>query len=70
GCMSGMRSQRACEILESAGYTDLTNVRGGFGGQRDQSGEVVAPGWRDCGLPVSIDLGAASYQALRKKAGV
>src|SRR6516225_4113591 len=53
GCMAGGRSQRACEILEQAGYTDLTNVRGGFGGARDQSGAVVVPGWRDAGLPVS-----------------
>ena len=38
GCQAGGRSQRACEILEEAGYTDLTNVVGGFGGQRDASG--------------------------------
>jgi rhodanese-related sulfurtransferase len=70
GCLSGGRSQRACEALEQQGYTDLTNVRGGFGGARDASGQVVAPGWRDAGLPVSQDLGAASYQELRKKAGL
>ncbi len=46
-----------------------TNVRGGFGGARDQSGKVVVPGWRDAGLPVSTDL-SDSYEALRKKAGV
>jgi rhodanese-related sulfurtransferase len=69
GCMSGGRSQRACEMLEEAGYADLTNVVGGFGGQRDATGQVVAPGWRDAGLPVSNDVGDASYAALRKKAG-
>ena len=69
GCMAGGRSQRACEILEGAGYNDLTNVRGGFGGARDQSGKVVVPGWRDAGLPVSSDTADVSYQALRKKAG-
>src|SRR5580698_4390075 len=31
GCLAGGRSQRACELLEAAGYSDLTNVRGGFG---------------------------------------
>src|ERR1019366_8976563 len=41
GCMAGGRSQRACEMLEDAGFTDLTNVVGGFGGQRDASGQVV-----------------------------
>jgi rhodanese-related sulfurtransferase len=70
GCMAGGRSQRACEMLEEAGYTDLTNVVGGFGGQRDASGQVVVPGWKDAGLPVTTELGAASYQAQRVKAGV
>ncbi|HKV56106.1 MAG TPA: rhodanese-like domain-containing protein [Candidatus Binataceae bacterium] len=70
GCMAGGRSQRACEILEQAGYSDLTNVRGGFGGARDANGTVVVPGWRDAGLPVSRDLGDSAYQALRKKAGL
>ena len=70
GCMAGGRSQRACEILEAAGYTDLTNVIGGFGGQRDQSGAIIGKGWRDEGLPVSSEVGDAGYQALRSKAGV
>jgi len=70
GCMAGGRSQRACEMLEENGYTDLTNVVGGFGGQRDASGKVVVAGWRDANLPVTTELGDASYQELRKKAGV
>jgi len=70
GCMAGGRSQRACEMLEEAGFTDLTNVAGGFGGQRDASGKVVVAGWRDAGLPVTTELGDASYAALRSKAGV
>jgi rhodanese-related sulfurtransferase len=70
GCMAGGRSQRACEILEDAGFSDLTNVRGGFGGARDQSGRVVVPGWRDAGLPVSNDVGDNSYPSLRRKAGL
>jgi rhodanese-related sulfurtransferase len=70
GCMAGGRSQRACEILEGAGFTDLTNVRGGFGGARDQQGNVQVPGWRDAGLPVSNEVGENSYQSLRGKAGL
>ena len=70
GCQAGGRSMRACEMLEEAGYSDLTNVAGGFGGQRDQSGAVVVSGWRDSGLPVSNDLGDATYEAQRKKAGI
>jgi rhodanese-related sulfurtransferase len=70
GCQAGGRSMRACEMLEEAGYTDLTNVAGGFGGQRDQSGSLVVAGWHESGLPVSTDLGDASYEAQRKKAGL
>jgi rhodanese-related sulfurtransferase len=70
GCLAGGRSQRACELLEAAGYTDLTNVRGGFGGARDASGQVVVAGWRDAGLPVSTEVGDNGYQALRRKAGL
>jgi rhodanese-related sulfurtransferase len=51
GCQVGGRSQRACELLAAAGWEDLTNVQGGFGGGRDAAGRVV-PGWRDAGLPV------------------
>ncbi len=52
GCQAGGRSQHACELLADVGYTDLTNVVGGFGGARDQTGRVVIPGWREAGLPV------------------
>jgi len=70
GCMAGGRSQRACELLEQSGFSELTNVRGGFGGTRDTNGVVVVRGWKDSGLPVSTDLGESSYQSLRKKAGI
>jgi len=70
GCLSGGRSQRACEALEQAGFTNLTNVRGGFGGARDASGQIAIKGWRDSDLPVTHDVGENSYQALRSKAGL
>jgi rhodanese-related sulfurtransferase len=52
GCQAGGRSQHACELLAEAGWSDVTNVRGGFGGARDHSGRVVVAGWREAGLPV------------------
>lgn len=70
GCLSGGRSQRACDMLEEAGFTDLTNVVGGFGGQRDASGKIVVTGWKDSGLPVTTDLGDAAYAAQKAKAGI
>lgn len=52
GCMAGGRSQRACQIMDAAGYTSLANVHGGFGGARDPSGHIVVKGWSQEGLPV------------------
>jgi rhodanese-related sulfurtransferase len=54
GCQSGVRSLRACELLVGAGYENVRNVDGGFGGARDQFGHVVVPGWRDAQLPVEM----------------
>ncbi|MBI3797156.1 MAG: rhodanese-like domain-containing protein [Deltaproteobacteria bacterium] len=70
GCQAGGRSQRAAEIMAQAGYTNVTNMQGGFGGGQDPMGRVV-PGWRDAGLPVSTENGeSVSYTALAVKAGV
>ena len=63
GCMSGGRSQLAAELLERAGYQNISNMhmQGGFGGKREPMGRVVVRGWRDAGLPVELgDGGAAS----------
>jgi len=47
GCQSGMRSQHAAEMLAARGYTDVSNVAGGFGGS------PAARGWKDSGLPIA-----------------
>lgn len=70
GCQAGGRSQRAAELLAQAGYTNVANMQGGFGGGQDQAGRAV-PGWRDAGLPVSTDNDdTVSYASLAAKAGV
>jgi rhodanese-related sulfurtransferase len=63
GCQAGGRSMRACEVLLQAGYTDVANVRGGFGGARDHGGRLVEPGWRDAGLPVETGATPGSCYA-------
>ena len=69
GCQAGGRSQRAAEIMDQAGYTNVTNMQGGFGGGQNPAGKVV-PGWRDAGLPISTDNGSGvSYASLAAKAG-
>jgi rhodanese-related sulfurtransferase len=54
-CLGGVRSLNALRALEAAGYTDLVNVDTGWGGRKDPSGRIVAPGWKDCALPVASE---------------
>jgi rhodanese-related sulfurtransferase len=66
GCQAGVRSIQACEILEAAGFTNVTNVLGGFAGS--WTGDI---GWVQANLP--IEQGAAAdgldYASLQKKTG-
>jgi rhodanese-related sulfurtransferase len=68
GCQAGPRSTAAARMLDQAGYQDVSNMLGGFGGMRDQMGNVSAPGWAASGLPVSNDSGeGVSYESLKAK---
>ncbi len=69
GCKSGGRSMRAAEMLSRAGYTDVVNMDGGFGGRYDAYGSLQQAGWAEAGLPVSTDsTGDGAYEALAAKA--
>lgn len=66
GCLSGGRSMKAAEILEKLGYTDVTNMAGGFGGARDASGRTIEKGWIEHDLPVETGAPAGQgYEELR-----
>lgn len=52
GCQMGGRSQYAADQLVQAGYSDVSNMVGGFGGAKDPMGRLVAPGWLQSDLPV------------------
>ncbi len=68
GCKTGGRSYRACEILAQLGYTNLTNVSGGFLGAMDNTGRIVEPGWSMLELPVDTGGGGDSgYEKLAEK---
>jgi 3-mercaptopyruvate sulfurtransferase SseA len=68
GCQAGPRSTAAARMLEQAGYQDVSNLLGGFGGMRDAMGTVIAPGWAASGLPVNQDNGdGVSYASILAK---
>jgi rhodanese-related sulfurtransferase len=68
GCQAGPRSNAAAGLLQQAGFQDVSNMLGGFGGMRDSMGNVSAPGWAASGLPVSNDNGEGiSYDSLKLK---
>ena len=68
GCQAGPRSTSAASMLQQAGFQDLSNLLGGFGGMRDPTGKISAPGWASSGLPVSQEQGeGVSYQSLSGK---
>lgn len=54
GCRSGVRSERACELLAARGYTTLVNMAGGFHGATDPMGRPVEPGWASAGFECSL----------------
>lgn len=67
GCQAGVRSQHAAGLMQRAGYTNVANLLGGFGGGQDRMGRIV-PGWQAAGLPVSMDNGdGVSYTSLSEK---
>ena len=68
GCQMGGRSAQAGQVLVAAGYQDVANVLGGFGGMRDRAtGQVVNVGWVDAGLPVEHETPPGNeYDALRQ----
>jgi rhodanese-related sulfurtransferase len=62
GCQSGGRSARAAQMLDAFGYTNVTNIKGGFSGGQD-------PGWEPSGLPSTTAAAAGeTYAALLARA--
>jgi len=71
GCQVGGRSMRASQMLASFGFSDVSNVKGGFAGLRDPMGRTVEAGWEESGLPVESGAPAGRrYTDLAAKAGI
>lgn len=70
GCQMGGRSQMAAQIMDEFGYTDISNMQGGFGGARNPMGELIAPGWLQMEYPVETMVDDKNgYEALKNKVG-
>jgi len=58
-------------LLAAAGYTEIVDMRGGFGGERDALGRVSCAGWAEAGLPIATQAEPGkAYADLATKAGV
>jgi len=55
GCLRGGRSLAASRMLIAAGYTEIVDMRGGYDGELDASGNCVFPGWVRRDLPTTTD---------------
>lgn len=62
GCKAGSRSQRAAQMLLSAGYRNLCDLSAGWEACRDAFGRVI-PGWSRQGLPVETGKPAGQTYA-------
>ena len=55
GCQKGGRSLKAAEVLLNAGFTNVVDMRGGYGGETDMMGQMSYPGWAPRGLPTTAE---------------
>ncbi len=68
GCQKGGRSRKAAELLQGAGFTNVLDMRGGFGGETDEVGRVTFPGWAPRGFPTTRESAPEDrYEKLAKK---
>jgi rhodanese-related sulfurtransferase len=68
GCKAGGRSLQAATLMESAGFRNVVDMRGGFHGERDGFGRASVPGWAAEGLPVeTVAVPEKTYEALAHK---
>lgn len=58
GCQRGARSVKAAQLLLDNGFENVLDMRGGFDGEVDPTGDVTYPGWARRGLPTTGSGGA------------
>jgi len=60
GCKSGGRSIKAAEMMAASGYSNLVEMRGGYGGDGQEAG------WAQVGLPSERATPGRSFEELKK----
>ena len=67
-CQMGGRSSRAARELMTLGYTDVIDMKGGFGSEKDPSGVLLNIGWQESGYPTQTgDPADRSYRAIHDR---
>lgn len=70
GCQKGGRSIKAAELLLTAGFSHVLDMRGGFDGETDDMGRMTFLGWAPRGLPTTRESAPEDrYENLNKKIG-
>ena len=68
GCEKGIRSMKAAELLLSAGFTNVVDMRGGYGGETNMMGQMIYAGWAPRGLPTATESDPIEcYENLARK---
>ena len=66
-CLKGGRSLRAAQMLLGNGFSNVVDMRGGFQGESDLTGNLTYPGWEPRGLPVTTEAAEdETYEGLSK----
>lgn len=69
-CGMGGRSLRAAQTLKALGYERVVDMKGGFSGEKDDSGTTLNPGWVDSQLPTDAGPGSGrAYATLAQSLG-
>jgi rhodanese-related sulfurtransferase len=68
GCQKGGRSLRATQVLMDTGFTQVADMRGGYGGESDPLGRLTYPGWQPRGYPTTTESAREDrYEHLARK---
>ena len=54
GCQGGQRSLRAAELLIAEGFSNVVEMRAGYGGMRNAFGQLKEAGWLAAGYPIDV----------------